>query len=158
MTEPKKSSLPAQLGNALLLAIFAGFTLWYLYDAWSASPSAENLILIAPIGVLALICIAVAVGLEIRARLGRGSDGEATSPISPKTLALMAALVIYVGAMPYIGFDTATFLFSISGAFAMGERRPFMLVVFAFLLTTIVIVTFKHMQPVPLPLLLDIWP
>ena len=158
--ERRKSGLPAQPGNALLLAAFGGFTLWYMYDAWKASPRAENLVLIAPVGVLALVCIAVGAWLEVRSRLRRdpGEGGERPAPVSPRTVGLMAALVLYVALMPYVGFDAATFVFAGGSAFAMGERRPATLLCFSVLLTVIVVVTFKLMQPVPLPVLLDIWP
>ena len=161
MGEPRKTGLPVPPGNALLLAIFGGFTLWYIYDAWSVAPTTANLVLIVPVGVLALVCVAIAAVMEVRSLLAR-RQAEAASgglePVSVKTVALMGTLVLYVALMPYIGFDAATLLFAAAGAYAMGERRPAVLGAFAITLTVVVIIAFKLVQPVPLPLLLDIWP
>jgi hypothetical protein len=171
--------MPRGRGNArdwehlFFLAIMLGFVVWYLWTAAAASPTFTNLILIAPVG-------AVASGLLLYVGLGEivGREGVAETAPSDGTepsaqtnagrfrtgsagiiVALMALFGLFVAAMPYIGFDVATFFFILATLWLLGERR----VIFSFALAlgisvvlsvaALTLLTF----PIPLGIARSLW-
>src|ERR1700744_5024115 len=67
---PNEKSRNVDWEHILFLAIMAAFLVWYLSDATLASPTFSNLILIAPVG-------AVAVGLLIYVAVSEFTGGPA---------------------------------------------------------------------------------
>ncbi|HEX4408808.1 MAG TPA: hypothetical protein VH206_08550 [Xanthobacteraceae bacterium] len=119
--------------HTLFLAIVAAFLAWYLSDATLASPTFSNLILIAPVG-------AVAVGLLIYVAVAEfvGGSTDATSETSAHATGdpsryrgtsfgsialLMLFFALFVAVIPYAGFDIATFVFMVATLWLLGERR-----------------------------------
>ena len=62
-----------------------------------------------------------------------------------------ACLLLYIIAMPWIGFILATFLFIPAFALGLRERRPWVLAVSPVLVTGIVILVFARFITIPLP-------
>jgi putative tricarboxylic transport membrane protein len=148
-------------GDMGLLLVFVGFTIWYFQDAYRASPAIENLLLIGPASAVAL-----ALGFFLllrtvpRLRLTRqvapptGEDAKDEFRERHGPVAAIGALVAYVLAMPFIGFDVATFLFIALGMLIQGERRPLVLIVFPVLVAGLVVYALKNILFVPVPTLL----
>ncbi len=63
----------------------------------------------------------------------------------------VVCLLLYILAMPWIGFLLATFLFVPAFALGLKERRPWVLAISPVLVTGIVIVVFAKFITIPLP-------
>lgn len=63
----------------------------------------------------------------------------------------VASLLLYILAMPWIGFLLATFLFVPAFALGLNERRPWVLAISPVLVTGIVILVFAKFITIPLP-------
>ena len=149
-----KLRLEGPWGNTALLLVFIGFSLWYLHDAHRASSNVQNLLLIGPASG-----VAVAAGLWLLARDLRHLRIRRIDPTpDPRTLrdrygplAAMTALVLYAVAMPYVGFDVATFAFIATGMWIQGERRVAVLIGFPALVTVAVIYALQNVLFTPVP-------
>lgn len=118
------------------LAILLGFVTWYLWTAAAASFTFSNLILIGPVGAVAVVLLLYVGATEF---LGRAPSqvpavSEQTEPppaaggrFRSASLGTVAALMglfgLFVVAIPYIGFDVATFIFVAATMGLLGERR-----------------------------------
>ena len=60
-------------------------------------------------------------------------------------------LIVYIVAMPWIGFILATFLFVPAFALALEERRKMILIISPFLVTAITILVFAKFITIPFP-------
>ncbi len=121
--------------HLFFLAIVLIFLVWYLWTATAASPTFSNLILIAPIGAVAGILALYIGAVEIfghtavmkAAAFGQGAAAE-TAPSrfrtgSLTTIGLLMVLFgLFVVAIPYVGFDVATFVFVLATLWLLGER------------------------------------
>lgn len=112
------------------------FVLWYLATATIASASFSNLILIAPVGAVAIVLLLHIGWAEIA---GPGPVApSAPAPAQPQAGAaerrfrsgsmrtigpLMGLFALFVVAIPYLGFDIATFFFVGATLWLLGERR-----------------------------------
>lgn len=132
------------------VALFGGFTVWYMLDAVRASTRVENLILIWPTAIAVLVCLGVETLREVRALL-RQQEPE-RPPVSLRTLGLMALLLLYVLAIPRLGLDVATVGFAAAGCWLMGERRLWALAVYALGMTLVCVLAFSRLGTTPLPL------
>ena len=137
------------LADLLMVVGLAGFTLWYLLEAWSASSKAENLILILPIAVLTLIMCT----LELVQQLRQGvtpahCEREPTNTVAP-VIGLFAAYVI---ALEWLGFDLATVLFVGAFLWLQGERRWPWVAGYSLCFGMLVAVFFSNMLPYPMPM------
>jgi hypothetical protein len=122
--------------HIFFLAVILIFLVWYLWTAIVASPTFSNLILIAPVGAVAAL-LALYVGLaEVFGRTavmqaaasGQVAGAEAMPSRfragSLTTIGLLMALFgLFVAAIPYAGFDVATFFFILATLWLLGERR-----------------------------------
>lgn len=135
-----------------LLGVLASVVCWYLYDAARASRRIENLIFVVPIGAFALVLAAAAAAGIVRAALRDDtSAAQARSPVNARTIALMAAFALYVGAMEYVGFDVASVLFVGVALWVQGERRWPMLLVYTPAFALGACYGFKQMLPYAMP-------
>ncbi len=135
---PTGQAHAADREHLFFLALLLAFVAWYLWTAAAASPTFSNLILIAPVGAVAiglLLYIAVA---EVTGRHAAAAAklpaAEAGQPAAAPqgrfrttsigtVLALMALFGAFVAAMPYVGFDISTFFFTLATMWLLGERR-----------------------------------
>jgi hypothetical protein len=121
--------------HVIFLAAVLAFLVWYLWTATVASPTFSNLILIAPVGAAAGILTIYVGATEIFGHhaavraLAFGGAAEQHGPSrfragSLVTIGLLMALFgAFVAAIPYAGFDVATFVFVLATLWLLGERR-----------------------------------
>jgi hypothetical protein len=158
----QKSRYAVDWGHLIFLAIIAAAVLWYLIDAMSVSLNIHNLLLIAPLGVLAL-CLCLVIVPQCFHR--RGVEAEATdenlpAPVSgaltsdKRNLLLIGSVALslglYVSLLNVIGFDIATCLFVLAVMFICGERRPIVLIVFPVVVAVVLIAAFRALLPYPM--------
>jgi hypothetical protein len=135
-----------------LLGVLTSVVCWYLFDAAHASRRVENLIFVVPIGAFALVLAAAAAGGIVRAALRDDTAAaEARSPVNARTIALMTAFALYVGAMQHVGFDVASVLFIGVALWLQGERRWLLLLVYAPVFGLGACYGFKQMLPYAMP-------
>jgi putative tricarboxylic transport membrane protein len=146
------------------LAALVAFVAWYLCDAIAASPTFSNLILIAPAGILAValaLYIAATEILPLRPRVGAAADIETAPPAEPSrfrqgslgTIALLMGLFgLFVAAIPYAGFDVASFAFTAATLWLLGERRILFGLLLALGLAASVSIAALALLTVPMPM------
>lgn len=132
---------------------------WYCWDAWHANAAVENLILILPVSVIAiLLYLFVVAGSIKRINFLQQGNPASQSATSRKTVIRIAGsmvlLAAFVLAGPLIGFDVATFLYMLLMMAFLGERRPLVLVVVPLLFSVVVIYCFGQLLSTPLPVLI----
>lgn len=136
------------------LAVLAGlvaFTLWYLSDAWRASDSVENLILILPIaGLAVLLCT---LDLITQLRNGPTEEHDSREPVV-EILPVMGLFAAYVLTLEWLGFDVGTLLFVAAFLWLQGERRKVWLLGYSLCFGLLVALFFSYMLPYPMPMLL----
>ena len=147
--------IAVDLPHLLFVSLIGGWAAWYGRDAWKAAADVENLILILPATIAAVILyLVVAAGCfrvvgdsepEARASLGNG--------VGLKVAGAMALLAGLVTAGPLIGFDVACFAYILAMLALLGERRIPVLVLVPAVFCALVIYGFKILLATPLPLL-----
>ena len=161
-----KHNYKVDYGHLAFLTLIAGYVAWYLTNTISVSTRVNNLLLVAPVSVFALLMV-----LFIIPQCVRRADNEPQEvkpdqydPLSPKLpterrqvarmLMLGGALGAFVLSLAFIGFDAAIFLFAVGAMAICGERRPVHLLAFAVLVTVITVYGFKALMPYPMPTLI----
>jgi hypothetical protein len=150
-----------------LPAIFLVFVVWYLWTATAASATFSNLILIGPVGALAAALLLYIASAEI---LGRrrpdtvttpDNDGRQAAHAPPgrfrsssigTVLALMLLFALFVAAMPYVGFDIASFAFTLATLWLLGERRVVFSLSLALATALVISVAALALLTFPIPL------
>lgn len=152
-------------GHLLFIGIVGGYCLWYLADTRAASTSVQNLLLIQPAVVVALLLVLAILPTVV-------SIERAAGPIAPpaahpaaqgasgrrlgdglRILGLIVLLGLYVFLMTDIGFDVATFLFVSGSLLLFGERRPSLVILLPLVFTAVTVYGFKAMLSIPVPTL-----
>ncbi len=116
-------------------AFVLAFIVWYLWTAAAASLTFSNLILIAPVGAAAGVLL-LYIGLaeifgwtpaagasSVQTGSAAAAHGRFRSGSVGTIAALMGLFGAFVVAIPYIGFDVATFLFVGATLWLLGERH-----------------------------------
>ena len=146
----------------LFLTALVGFCVWYFVDAYTASDTLENLLLIEPavIGVVILYFIILRSVIQVVPDAGVATVPRAALSrlVGVRIFGGMALLIAYVAVMGVIGFDVATVLYVAATLALLGERRPAMLVVLPLLFGGVVVYAFRQMVTVPVPTLLELLP
>lgn len=157
---PREAPSPrADRGHVALVSAIVALSAWYLVDAARASPTAENLLLIAPAAVLSCLLGLGILWRELRNAGDCTDDGRsATGPdrSERQTALFMALMVLYVIGLATIPFDVATVLFSVAALFALGERRWPFLAGFSAALTVFVMAALSLLMPGSVPMLLPL--
>ena len=152
--------------HLFLLAAILAFVGWYLWDATVASPTFSNLILIAPVGAVAIVLCFYIASAEITGRHallqtdapGQSETGAAAVQSrfrtgSFRTIALlMSFFALFVMAIPYAGFDIATFFFMVATLWLLGERSIFFTLLLALGIATSVSVAALTLLTFPIPM------
>jgi len=133
---PSEGDRHTDCEHIFFLGIILIFLVWYLWTATVASPTFSNLILIAPVGAVAGLLALYVGAAEIfghdaamkATAIGQGAAAEAAPSRfragSLTTIGLLMALFgLFVAAIPYAGFDVATFFFILATLWLLGERR-----------------------------------
>ncbi|HTV30092.1 MAG TPA: tripartite tricarboxylate transporter TctB family protein [Xanthobacteraceae bacterium] len=150
-------------GHLVFLAVIAVAVSWYLFDAMSVSLNIHNLLLVAPLAVLALgLCIiivpqcfhrqttdAAATGEKPRATGTTGlRPGDKKNPLLIGAVAV--SLGLYVSLLNIIGFDIATCLVVLAVMLICGERRPIPLIVYPVIVALVLVAGFRALLPYPM--------
>jgi len=140
-------------GHLLTVLAIAAWTMWYLADLRSVSLHPENTLLVQPLCILMLILLAAVIPQCIRAdKLPDELQPEQLDRVGfGKILAIMLAFVGLVWSMFTIGFDLGVFLFCMVGLFICGERRWWVMPVFAGLTTVIMVKGYQLLVPFQMP-------
>lgn len=149
-----------ELGLASFFLILA---CWYFLDAYRASSSTENMLLILPAAAVVIgLCLWIIITIlynDSRSSSAQSLDEEKKpseksekKPVS--VLGAMFILACFVLSMDWIGFDVATFLFMSALMFLQGERRFIWLGGFSLIFAVLVSLFFEYMIPYPMPMLL----
>lgn len=122
---------PIKLGELFLVLFIAGVSVAYLFDARSASLSAQNLLLIQPLTILVgLLCLYLLFRI-VRSHPVPTDDDERVQNGSLATRyaeeikvgAMLLLMTAYVLSLEAVGMDAATFLFIAAALLLQGERR-----------------------------------
>ena len=150
-------------GHAVLVLFLAALTVFYLADAYEASPRVRNLILVLPASIVSLtLCAVIGVGIIGKA-LSRDSEfpsaGETVASGRPlperfRTGILIGLFALYILTLPTLGFDLGSLLFMVAALLAEGERSPIVLVGIPLTMAAAVTLGFRYLLPYPMPTLL----
>lgn len=157
----KTGRIRVHWGHLALLAFFAAVILAYLLDARATSLRTNNLILVQPVSILALILLLLVLPQCFR-REGAKPKAEPLDPAPPvvketpfelgKILLMMSAFVILAFSMERIGFDIAVFAFLVLGIRVCGERNWIANIAFSAVFTALLIYGYGAIIPFPFPL------
>jgi hypothetical protein len=146
--------IAVDLPHLAFATAIAGWAAWFCRNAWHASADVENLILILPASVAALVLyLFVAAGcftvVEDAAIPPRPPLAAGVGLKVAGSMALLAGLVV---AGPMIGFDVACFVYILAMLAFLGERRPLVLLLVPLLFCAAAIYGFSRILATPLPL------
>lgn len=142
-------------GHLALLAVIVTVVLSYLFDARGVSLNTNNLLLVQPAAVIAVV-LALLVLPQVVVRRARDEDTAKRWEERFKVLrvgALAAVFGVFVVFMERVGFDVATFAFTAIGLVICGERRIWLVIPFSAIFTVAVIYGYQLLVPYPFPLL-----
>lgn len=150
-------------GHLIFLAVIGAAVLWYLLDVMSVSLNIHNLLLVAPLSVVALGLCAIIVpqcfrrrGAELkpeREDLHAAGSAVLRSSHVQSLLAVggvALSLGFYVSLLNVIGFDVATCLFVLAVMLICGERRPIVLTVYPLAVAVVLVLGFRALLPYPM--------
>jgi hypothetical protein len=144
-------------GHLALLALICGVVIAYLLDARATSLRTNNLLLIQPAAILALVLAAIVLPQCFRRREHEAVTGTPASKDSWRDLGKVAALAAAFGAfalsLETVGFDVATFAFVALGIYICGERKLWLIALFSAVFTVGIVYGYQMLVPYPFPLL-----
>ena len=137
--------------GAILFALFLAAAMGaYAVSIVDAARRVTDWLLVAPVAVIGIACLGAAVLDDLRqARLGRApAEGHGDGRIGA---ALVALVLAYAGASPWLGFDIATAVFVALALVLQGERRLHVVVPTGVLTGGLLVWLFRQVMGVPLP-------
>lgn len=141
----------AVLFSLALSAAFVG----YAADVHGKARGATDWMMVMPAAGIGVVALLVSMLEDLRGRYRvQLADGGEDGAQTLRTLLFMALLCLYVAAIPFAGFDLASFVFLGAGLIVQGERRLWACLVFAAAVTVPVVWVFIHVLGVPLPTVL----
>lgn len=144
------------LGHLLFVLFILACVVWYFIDAYSASSSIQNLILIAPASGLALVLCAVVLFQILRPPKTVAEEDKTEKMETAggwarhRTPIFIVLFGLYVLTLDVIGFDVATYLFVAGAMLLQGERRPWVVVGYSLGFGTLVVWVFTMLLPYPM--------
>jgi hypothetical protein len=135
----------------------AGWAAWFCRDAWLAQADVENMIMILPAAVLAVILYGF-VAAECFHVIRRQAaplppQRKALAPgVRAKVVGTMVLLGAYAVGAPLIGFDVTSFAVLAAMLLLLGERRVLVVVGVPALFSAVTIYCFGTLLATPLPL------
>jgi hypothetical protein len=153
----QKPALRVAWGHLALLLVFCCLIITYLLDARATSLNTNNLLLVQPGSIVALLLATI-----VLPQCFRRSAPATTNPTPPNrqlqrgallsTAALGSAFGAFVFSLETVGFDVATFLFTAFGLYVCGERKLWLIGAFSTLFTLLIVYGYKLLVPYPFPL------
>jgi len=152
-THPNTRKISIDWGHLLTVMAMAAWALWYLVDVRSVSLKPGNTLLVQPLTIIFLLMlIAVLPQVFRKEALPDALKPESLDRVSFfKILGLIAAFAIFVWAMFAVGFDVAVLVFSSVALWIGGERRWWLISVFAALTTVILVKGYQLLVPFQMP-------
>ncbi|GAB4359476.1 MAG: hypothetical protein Kow00114_12420 [Kiloniellaceae bacterium] len=157
-TPPQAGRRRVDWGHLALLLAICGVVAAYLLDARATSLKINNLLLVEPAAIIALILAAIVLP-QCFPRKSEDGDGELQAPAENwRNLAKIGALAAAFGAfalsLEAAGFDVATFLFVALGLYICGERKLWVIALFSAVFTLVIVYGYQMLVPYPFPLLI----
>ncbi|MDF2997073.1 MAG: hypothetical protein K0R27_2710 [Xanthobacteraceae bacterium] len=155
-------SYKVDYGHLVLVTGIAGAVVWYLIDARGVSTSVNNLLLVQPTAIFALLMYALIVPQCFQRETAEPLVREPAEydPLAPQLPSersdiirmglLGGALGLMVFLLDTIGFDVAIFLFTAAAMAICGERRPVRLLLYTLAVTVVAIYGFRALIPFPM--------
>lgn len=150
-------------GHLIVSTTVAGLCLAYLIDVRSTSLDIQNLLLVQPLALFALLMY-----LLILPQCFKPADAAEEEPSAPqqvplgndaaqigrseigRVIALAAALGLFVVSLNRIGFDIAIWLFCVATMLICGERRPLPLLTYPTAVAVLLVYGFRALMPYPM--------
>jgi len=153
--QERPTRLVIMWGHLALLAVIAGVVIYYWMDTRATSLRLNNILLVQPASVLALILVLLVLPQCFRRVTSDAPEAQPTDFTELGKVALLtAAFGAFVFSLETIGFDIATFLFMVVALFLCGERRWWVLLPFSAIFTAGLIYGYGYLIPFPFPLTL----
>jgi len=153
-----KWNIQADWGHILLATFIAVTSLWYFFDARSASQSLYNLIMIGPCVAAIVILYIVTLIMEVRINpIDAKNTAQELSlrdllePSSVRNAAMMVLLVVYVLVLTPLGFEIASFLFIGLSLIFQGEYRMGRILIFSIIFSAFATWLIKLLSLAPIP-------
>ncbi|WP_104400624.1 tripartite tricarboxylate transporter TctB family protein [Vibrio penaeicida] len=148
--------LSQRSADFVVVIVLALFVCWYTWDAYQASSTVENLILIVPIASIALVLCALEFA---RQRVVKTVEKEQnTKPINnddlKSVLPIIGLFSAYVLSLETLGFDIATTLFVGVFLWIQKDRRLVWVVGYSVAFGLLMSTFFAQMLPYPMPMTL----
>lgn len=142
-------------GHLALIAVIGVIVVSYLVDARATSLKLNNLLLVQPAAILALVFIALILPQTIT-KLPPDDVPDARrrreNLVEFLRVGLLAGVFgIFVFSLERVGFDVATFAFVAVGLWICGERRLWLVLVYSLVFTALVILGYQQLVPYPFP-------
>lgn len=143
--------------NSVVIICLAVFSAWYAYDAYHASSSMNNLILVFPVALVVLILCIYQFFIDIKT--AQKTQPAAKSQDKPKdevltVIPVIVLFALYVLTLEYLGFDLGTVLFLAIFLIFHGERRIAWVLGYSLVYGFLVAYFFSMMLPYPMPMTL----
>lgn len=167
MRDSNGGEIAVDWGHLALLALIAGVVVAYLVDARAVSLDLNNILMLQPAAVIALVLIALVVPQCFR-RLrkvpqpslsGSEADTEARTvetmgerEVLVRTGILAATFAAFAASLEAVGFDVACWGFMVVGLYVCGERRWWVIGLFATIFTALLVGGYRMLIPFPFPL------
>ena len=152
--QPAKSDRRAWPVGATIFTLALAFAFaGYALDVTAKARGATDWMMILPAAGIGLLALAASL-IEDWREAARSPEPEIAPEDRVQTrnaLVFMGVLAAYVMAIPYAGFDVATFVFLATALLVQGERRPLVVAGFALLTTLAVVWAFVSLLAVSLP-------
>ena len=150
-------------GHLAFLTFVSAVVIAYLFDARGVSLKVNNLLLVEPAAIIALILVACVLPQCFRrndpptSTAPRDDPAVETQAANPRREltrvgALAALLGVFSVFIEQIGFDVATFLFIAIGLVICGERRVWVIALFSAAFTVFVVYGYSTLVPYPFPM------
>ena len=139
-----------KLADLVVLILLAGLSAFYGFDAYQASSSILNLILVLPVTVLVLVLCTFQFIVAVP---GVRKPDPAFDPVKD-VIPVMALFVFYVATLEWLGFDVGTFVFIGAFLWLHGERRWPWVIGYALAFSMLMALFFSMMLPYPMPMLI----
>ena len=148
--------------HLVFVTLIAVSVLWYWLDARSVSLSVNNLLLVQPLAIFALLMyLAIVPQCFRRADAVDEPDAPVVDdPLAPalpteyRELGRVALLGVALGLMVFslnlLGFDIAIWLFALATMVICGERRPLALAVYPLAVVIVTVYGFRALMPYPM--------
>jgi len=169
----KKLIKRIDVGHMLLVLFIAGSVGWYFFDAYTASSNIQNIILIAPASIVAMVLCLILLYQIFYSALSKKTESTQSRPSQHKApagkdafwkqmqgilkrisryriLAFIITFGLYVGFLEIIGFDIATYLFIGVIMALQGERHIWIIVAYSLVFGTLAVWLFGLMIPYPM--------